>query len=95
METLQVYAYSTMNALMIDLLILIAVAVIALYPLKGLAKVISFVLPIAFLATLFILAGSQKQFDSNLLNPILGRGPKIIVSMGALLTSQFNGIRCV
>lgn len=91
-ETLQVYAYSTMNALMIDLLILIAVAVIALYPLKGLAKVISFVLPIAFLVTLFILAGSQKQFDSNLLNPILGRGPKTIVSMGALLTSQFNGI---
>ncbi|MDL2232406.1 GerAB/ArcD/ProY family transporter, partial [Ruminococcaceae bacterium OttesenSCG-928-L11] len=91
-ETLQVYAYTEMSALQIDLLILAAVLVFALYSIKGMAKTISIFLPLILVVIAAILLLSVEQYDVNLLNPVFGHGGKLIANRSVMLTSKFNAI---
>lgn len=91
-ETIQGYAYSKMNALQIDILVMAAVSVISIYSVKGIAKTISIFLPFILLAVLLILYFSKDQYDIDLLNPILGTDAEMLGLRSVSLTSKFNSI---
>lgn len=91
-ETLQIYAYADMSALQIDLILMGAVCVFALYSIKGMAKIISVLLPFVVISIVTILALSHKQYDVNLLTPVLGYGIRPIARDTVHLASKFNGI---
>lgn len=91
-ETLQIYAYSDMSALHIDLLLMSAVGVFALYSVKGMGKIVSLSLPVVCVSVVLILILSHKQYDVNLLNPVLGYGWPVILKYSAFQASKFNAI---
>ncbi|MDR2933321.1 MAG: spore germination protein, partial [Oscillospiraceae bacterium] len=91
-ETLQLFAYTDMNSLTIDLFLMAAVAVYAVYSIKGMAKTVSLMLPIILVAIVMILALCHKQYDVNLLTPILGYGAGTTAYSGVKLVSEFGGI---
>jgi hypothetical protein len=91
-ETLQIYAYAKVGAFTIDLLVLGAVAVIALYSIKGFAKITSLILPLIAVVILFLLFVSQEQYDPNLLSPFWGKTPLDTAAMSVQSATMFNGV---
>lgn len=91
-ETLQLYAYTDFNSLTLDLFLMGAVAVYALFSIRGMAKTVSVFLPLILAALLLILLICYNQYDIHLLTPLWGYGFKGTAANGVKMGSQFGGI---
>ncbi|MCL2069050.1 MAG: spore germination protein, partial [Oscillospiraceae bacterium] len=91
-KILQTYAFSGLSSLAVYLLVMASAAVFAVYSVNGLARVVSVFLPFILAAWLIVLLAAYRQYDPDLLNPILGYGAGYTVNAGGRLLSQFGGI---
>lgn len=91
-EVLQIYAYSDVTSMRLDLLLVCAASVFLLYSVKGLSKTISIFLPVILFALVTVLLLCFRQYDSSLLSPALGYGVFSTARSGAFLASQYTGV---
>lgn len=87
--------YTNTRAILIVFSLLLAVAIIASYPIKSMARTASIAVPLFFAAIALILIMAVGQYDSAYLFPLLGYGAGEVSKSGLMQLSNFDGLLIV
>ena len=94
-DILRVFTYPESSPLFIKAAIMLSVAIVAIFSVKGLGKTVALCLPVCLLSLLAILLLSAKEYDPGNLYPVFGYGLREVAASGFTMLGNYDGLLIV